>query len=181
MNFNSTILIHPGLGNSGENHWQSIWGKRFPEFRRILQKNWDTPVCNEWIQTLDKEIMKFSPEKVILVAHSLACTTVSYWAARYKRKIKGALLVGPSDTEAESYPPGTTGFKPVPLHLLPFRSIVVISSNDPFVSVERALLFAEKWGSELVNLGNAGHINVASGHGEWEEGLVYLKKLDGAD
>lgn len=181
MEFKSTILVHPGLGNSGKGHWQTLWERGFPQFMRIAQRNWETPVCIEWIQKLDDEVMKYSPGNVIIVAHSLACATVSYWAARYKRRIKGALLVGPSDTEADSYPPGTTGFKPVPLYRLPFRSIVVMSTNDPFVSIERASLFAEKWGSVLVNIGNAGHINVASGHGEWDEGLFILKKLEEPD
>ena len=176
--FQSIVLIHPGLGNSGPDHWQTKWGKIYPEFKRVQQVNWDTPVCDEWIKTLDEEVMKYPIDKVILVGHSLACTTISYWAAKYKRNIKGALLVGPSDTEADSYPPGTTGFKPVPLLRLPFPSIAVMSTNDPYVSVNRAQLFAEKWGSELVNIGDAGHINVASGHGEWEDGLKYLKNLD---
>jgi predicted alpha/beta hydrolase family esterase len=88
------------------------------------------------------------------------------------------LLVGPSDTEADSYPPGTSGFKPVPLFKLPFPSIAIMSTNDPYVSNVRATLFAEKWGSELVNIGNAGHINTAAGYGDWEEGLKYLKQLD---
>ena len=115
---------------------------------------------------------------MILVAHSLACTTVAYWAQKFNVKIKGALLVGPSDTEADTYPPGTTGFKPVPLIKLPFRSIVVASTNDYYVTLARAAQFAESWGSELVNIGEAGHINVASGYGDWNAGLEFLKKLD---
>jgi predicted alpha/beta hydrolase family esterase len=178
MEFQSVILIHPGLNNSGPEHWQTKWERKYPEFYRIQQTNWDKPICEDWIQHLDEEIMKYSPGNVILVAHSLACTTVSYWADRYKRQIKGALLVGPSDTEADSYPPGTSGFKPVPLLKLPFRTIFVMSTNDPYVSNERATLFAEKWGSELVNIGNAGHINAAAGYGDWEEGLKYLRQLD---
>jgi predicted alpha/beta hydrolase family esterase len=178
MEFHSTILVLAGLGNSGEDHWQSHLERKFPDFHRIRQKEWNLPVCKEWIHTLDLEVMKYSPENVILVAHSLACATICFWAAKYKRKIKGALLVGPSDTEADSYPPGTTGFTPVPLNKLPFRTIVVMSTNDPYVSTARALLFAEKWNSELVNIGKAGHINVASGYGEWEECLSLLKGLD---
>ena len=178
MKFQSAILIHPGLNNSGTEHWQTKWEKKYPELHRVQQANWDKPICKDWIQQLDEEIMKYSPANVILVAHSLACTTVSYWAAYYKRQIKGALLVGPSDTEADSYPPGTTGFKPVPLLRLPFPSIVVMSANDPYVSIERAMLFAEKWGSDIVNIGNAGHINAAAGYGDWEEGLNYIKQLD---
>ena len=176
--FRSEIFIHPGLGNSGSEHWQSLWCKLFPEFHRIEQAEWETPECETWIANLDREIMKFSPENVILVGHSLACCTIAYWARKYGRKIKAAMLVGPSDTEAPSYPPGTNGFTPIPLIRLPFPSLVVLSSDDPYVSVKRGMLFAENWGSEMVNIGNAGHINVASGHGNWNEGIELLRKLD---
>ena len=177
--FKSRILILPGLGDSGEGHWQTIWEKQFG-FKRVVQKNWDTPTCADWIETIDKEITRSDEAKVILVGHSLACVTTVFWSLRYKRNIKGALLVAPSDIEAESYPPGTKGFSPMPLKKLPFRSIVVASSNDYYVSLERAHFFANAWGSELVNIGEAGHINVSAGFGAWEKGLDHLKRLDAA-
>ena len=76
------------------------------------------------------------------------------------------------------FPAGATGFSPVPLIKLPFPSIVVASTNDFFVTLERAQQFATAWGSEFVNIGDAGHLNVASGYGEWDAGLEILKKLD---
>jgi uncharacterized protein len=164
--FNSTILIHPGLGNSGPQHWQSLCEKEHG-FTRIEQQDWETPVCEAWIATINDYVSPNDPKDVILVGHSLACTAIAYWAQKYKVEIKGALLVAPSDTEAGTYPPGTTGFKPVPLFKLPFPSIVVASADDYYVSLERATQFAEAWGSELVNIGDAGHINVASVYGEW--------------
>jgi predicted alpha/beta hydrolase family esterase len=86
--------------------------------------------------------------------------------------------VAPSDTEAPSYPKGTTGFLPMPLNRLSFPSIAAVSNNDFYVTTERAKLFAKAWGSEIVEIGNVGHINVDAGYGEWEEGLLLLKKLD---
>ncbi len=59
----------------------------------------------------------------------------------------------------------------MPLIPLPFPSIVVASTDDPCVSLDRAELFARSWGSRLVNLGKAGHINSASRLGSWPEGL----------
>jgi len=177
MQFKSTVLMLPGLGNSGEGHWQTIWQQRFG-FARINQVDWDTPVCDDWISTIDNTIKTYDSDKVILVAHSLACTTISAWAKKYNGKVKAALLVALSDTEAESYPPGTVGFNPMHLNKLPFPSIAVTSNNDFYVTPERAAYFAQCWGSELINIGNAGHINVASGHGEWNEGLELLQRLD---
>ncbi|RRB04021.1 RBBP9/YdeN family alpha/beta hydrolase [Larkinella rosea] len=178
MNFTSRVLIIPGLGNSGEQHWQSSWERQYPDFERIHQKDWDTPVCEDWIMQIDRAVMADDPANVLLVGHSLACSTIAYWAQTFNRPIKGALLVGPSDTEAESYPPGTTGFAPIPLLKLPFPSIVVASTNDFYVTLDRATFFAQSWGSKLVNIGAAGHINVNSGHTEWSEGLLLLQELE---
>jgi predicted alpha/beta hydrolase family esterase len=175
--FKSTILILPGLNGSGEAHWQTIWEKQF-NFTRVEQRDWDLPVCDEWVTTLDEAVLARDAKDIVLVGHSTACVQVAFWAARFNRKIKGALLVAPSDTDASSYPEGPTGFAPMPLNRLPFPSITVTSIDDHYVTLERAKLFAESWGSELVNVGKAGHINVAAGYGAWPEGLVYLRKLD---
>jgi predicted alpha/beta hydrolase family esterase len=176
--FKSSVLILPGLGNSGEGHWQTLWENQF-KFRRVMQKNWDTPVCSDWVETIDKAISARDPSHVILVGHSLACVTTVFWSVRFNRKIKGALLVAPSDAEADTYPSGTSGFTPMPLKKLPFPSITVTSNNDYYVTRERAHSFASAWGSELIDIGEAGHINIASGFGAWDRGLELLKKLDG--
>lgn len=178
FNFISQVLIHPGLNNSGDLHWQTQWERLFPSFVRIQQTEWDKPICSDWIETIDKTVMQYEPKNVILVGHSLACAAIAFWARRYQRVIKGALLVAPSDTEADSYPEGTTGFVPMPLNKLPFPSIAVVSSNDVYVTEERAKQFAQAWGSALVNIGNAGHINSNSNLGNWEEGLRLLEQLD---
>ena len=96
---------------------------------------------------------------------------------RKRGKVRGALLVAPSDVEAPSYPPGSVGFIPVPLVRFPFASIVVASSDDRYVTVERAAQFARAWGSELADVGVRGHINSDSGLGEWAEGQALLDGL----
>lgn len=178
MNFISQVLIHPGLGNSGEQHWQTVWEKRYPQFIRIQQKDWDTPQRTDWVRTLDEHIMRYDPGEVIVVGHSLACCTIGYWAREYNRKIKGALLVAPSDTESDVYPKGTIGFNPMPLETLNFPSITVMSTNDVYVTIDRAKTFANAWGSEMISIGNAGHINAESKLGFWEFGLELLGRLD---
>ncbi len=169
-------LTVPGVTNSSANHWQSLWEKEFPEkFRRIEQAEWHTPICDDWIET---EVRKASPEKVVLVAHSLGCTAVALWTKRFGTRIKGGFLVAPSDCEAETYNFDTKGFAPIPLGKLPFKSLVAASTNDEYVSFERAKQFADAWGSEFFNVGAKGHINTSAGFGEWSEGLELLKNLD---
>jgi uncharacterized protein len=176
---NSIYLIVPGLGNSGPQHWQTLWEKEFPDkFTRIQQANWDTPTCSDWIETIENEVRKHEIENVVLIAHSLGCTAVAHWAKQFETKIKGAFLVAPSDCEAETYTFDTKGFAPIPLEKLPFKSMVVASTNDYYVSLQRAEFFAKSWGSELVNVGAKEHINADAGFGEWQVGLDLLKKLD---
>ena len=169
-------FVLPGLNNSGEAHWQTLWEQQYG-FTRIQQRDWDELVRTEWVDGIDAEVMKQDPRKVILIAHSLACCTVAYWAATYHRVIRGALLVGPSDTEAATYPAGTTGFMPMPLQHLPFPSLVVASSNDYYVSAARARFFASCWGSRFYDVGPRGHINSSSNLGSWTEGYELLQTL----
>lgn len=177
MEKTSTILIVPGLGSSGAQHWQTLWQRRHPEFLRVEQKDWESPACSDWVANLDRSVMQHDPAQVVLVAHSLACIAVAFWAKQYRRPIKAALLVAPADSEATGFPEGTFGFTPIPLEPLPFQSLVISSTTDPYITEARARQLARVWGSDFVSIGAAGHINTDSGFGEWEEGLELLKRL----
>lgn len=170
------ILIIPGLNNSGPDHWQSHWERTLPNVERVHQRDYDAPVCSEWGDTIQKAVERDGPD-VVLVGHSSGAIAIPHWAKRYGPRIKGAMLVGPSDVERPDFPYQITGFAPIALDPLPFPSIVVASSDDPYVSLERATFFASKWGSQLVDIGPAGHINTQSGHGPWPEGIEILKEL----
>jgi hypothetical protein len=172
----TTILNVPGLFNSGPDHWQTHWERKLPNMQRIHQRDYDKPVCSEWVETIEAAVQKHGPD-VVLVGHSSGAIAIPHWAAKYPQKIKGAMLVGPSDVEHPNFLKNATGFKPIPLQKLPFPAVVVASSEDPYVSLERAEYFAECWGARLVNIGPAGHINAASGHGEWAEGMEILETL----
>jgi predicted alpha/beta hydrolase family esterase len=170
-------LILPGFHDSDAGHWQSRWEARDETLLRVIQDDWETPHCADWIARLDQAVA-LTGRDTVLVAHSAGCALVAHWAVGdFSMRIRGALLVAPSDPEAASFPPGPRGFAPVPLLRLRFRSIVVASSNDPYVTLSRAETFAKKWGSEFVMIGEAGHINSASGLGEWAEGLALLNTL----
>lgn len=170
------VFILPGLYNSGPDHWQTHWEQEYG-FTRILQQDWETPVCDEWTATIDKAVSAEQMNDIVLVGHSLACCTIVRWAEKYGRNIHGALLVGPSDVEAPSYPTGTLGFAPMPLYRLPFPSIVIASNNDEYVTLERATYFSNAWGSELVTLDKLGHINSASKLRNWPQGFSHLQRL----
>jgi uncharacterized protein len=176
----TNYYIIPGLGNSDETHWQTYFESLDSNIKRINQVEWDAPNCADWLETIDLVLAETDLSTVVLIGHSLGCATIAHWVEKYKKTIKGAMLVAPSDLETPQYATfPTTGFTPMSLNKLPFKSIVVASSNDVWVTTERALHFANAWGSEFINIGEAGHINVASGHGEWKEGFELLKKYFG--
>ena len=171
----TNYFIIPGLGNSGPDHWQTYFEESQANFQRINQQEWDSPNLSDWIETIDKVISAYDPMTVILIGHSLGCSTIAHWAVNYKKKIKGALLVAASDFETPQYTFPAKGFTPIPAEKINFKTIVVASSDDPWVSLDRAKYFADSWGSEFINIGNAGHINAASGHRQWTKGLDILK------
>lgn len=166
------VLTVPGLWNSGPLHWQTHWEQKHG-WERVQQRNWDRPDRDEWVRTLDDAIATQS-QPVVLAAHSLGCSLVAQWAKESGCAVAGAFLVAPSDVEAPGYPEEGRSFATMPLARLPFPSLVVASSNDEYVSLERARQFADAWGSELRVIGDAGHINGASGHGPWPEGEAML-------
>jgi predicted alpha/beta hydrolase family esterase len=171
------ILVVPGLGGSGPTHWQSHWERALPGAERVDQTDWGRPTLGEWTANLVEAIRR--RPGALLVAHSLGCALVAHLAAIIGgRGVSGALLVAPADVDRDT-PAGKTlkGFAPMPCQRLPFPSLVVASHSDPFVAIERAEAFARAWGSAFADLGDAGHINVDSGHGPWFEGRVYLDQL----
>lgn len=172
------LLILPGLGNSGEKHWQTFWHKKFENSIRLAQDNWDEPIREEWLERLNEEVSKLE-KPTILVAHSLAVSLVLHWAASNSNKnIVGALLVAPADVDSPQHTPDIIrNFSPMPIYKLPFPSILVASENDPYASFERKQYFATQWGSEFVNVGQKGHINSDSDLKYWEEGQLILQQL----
>ena len=172
------ILILPGLGNSGDKHWQTFWHKKFKNSIRLVQDEWDEPIREKWLERLNEVVSKLD-RPTILVAHSLAVSLVLHWAETTNNpNIVGALLVAPADVDSPQHTPDIIrNFSPMPIYKLPFPSIVVASENDPYASFERKKYFAEMWGSDFVNIGEQGHINSESDLKFWEEGQLILQQL----
>jgi predicted alpha/beta hydrolase family esterase len=172
------VLIVPGLGNSGPQHWQRLWQAELgPRARAVEQADWDRPDFADWIARLDAAIAT-SPEPPVLVAHSLSCALVAHWSVQQNHAIAGAMLVAPADVDSDAHtPPEMRAFRPMPMATLPFHSIVIASSDDPYVDRNRAAAFATAWGSRFVDIGAAGHINTGSGFGAWPLGRLLLDEL----
>jgi predicted alpha/beta hydrolase family esterase len=171
------ILIVPGLGGSGPHHWQTYLERSFPGASRVHQDDWNRPDRMSWTERLTAAV-DASPGAV-LVAHSLGCAVVAHAAAtRPDLPVAAALLVAPADVDCEyDAPDRLRGFAPMPCTPLPFRSIVVASTDDPCMTLARARTFADDWGAEFVDAGALGHINVEAGFGPWPDGERMLRNL----
>ena len=172
----ASVLIVPGWGDSGPGHWQSLWQRAHPAFRRVVQRDWQYPIRAEWVETLTREIRAES-QPPIVVAHSLGCIALAHAVAAASLPVASALLVAPPDVDDPDFPPVIEGFAPIPRQRLPFASIVVVSRNDPFTAFERAAALAEAWGSRLIDAGNSGHLNADAGFGAWPLGERLLAEL----
>jgi hypothetical protein len=169
----------PGLHNSNEDHWQTRFEQSDPvNFKRVKQVNWDEPDCATWIDQIESELKDLNHSELILIGHSIGCMAIVKWQEKFGHKIKGALLVAPSDSERENYPTYITGFIPIPTKKFPFPTIVVASDNDHVTEIERSKEFAKNWGSKLIILENAGHIEPKSGFGDWPLGLELIATLE---
>ncbi len=174
----STVLVLPGWNDSGPRHWQTIWEQEEPSFRRVQQKDWITPQVSDWIEEISREVARARPP-IVFAAHSLGCIALAHWAQTASpelfRRIKGALLAAPADVDRLECAEPIRNFRPVPRGGLPFASVVVASSDDPYTPLARARELAGCWGSRFVDIGPADHI--ATNMGDWPEGKRLLRSL----
>lgn len=187
-----TVLIVPGLREHVCDHWQTLLEADLHQARRPVRS---VPAmgraeldCASRVAAIEREVRAIAGP-VVLAAHSGGCVMVAHWAVRHAAGcVRGALLATPPDFE-EALPAGyptlddlrAKGWLPVPREALPFPSIVAASRNDPLCRFERAAGYAHAWGSLLVDIGEAGHLNPASGHGRWPRALPFIDELIAID
>ena len=183
----ATILVVPGLRDHVAQHWQTLLAARLQDARRpvrsVTPMGRDNLSCEARVEAIEREARAIAGP-VVIVAHSGGCISVAHWARRTRRAVRAALLATPPDFETPlpaGYPTleelRDGGWLPVPRERLPFRSIVAASRNDPLSSCDRAQALAADWGSECVDLGLVGHLNPASGYGEWPGADALIEAL----
>jgi predicted alpha/beta hydrolase family esterase len=166
------LLVLPGFGGSGPDHWQSRWLTKLSSSRRVEHSDWSSGERARWVASLVAEAAR-STRPAVIIAHSVGAIVVAHAAPLLREKVVGAYLVAPSDWERPNLVPDLAhDFAPIPRERLPFPSVVVASRNDPYCDFERASEFAAAWGAEVADAGAAGHLNVESGHGPWPEGAL---------
>lgn len=180
----TTVLIVPGLREHVPGHWQTLLQARLPKVRSVPPLTEDKLNLDARVEAIKREVEQIDGP-LILVAHSAGVLMVVHWAARYSRPVKGALLATPPDLDArwpEGYPTpqslAENGWTPLPRRRLPFPSLVAASENDHLASLAAVQRMARDWGGSLVELGCVGHLNPASGFGDWPRADALIRQLD---
>jgi len=178
-----TVVIVPGLRDHVPNHWQTLLAEQLPHSVTVPRMRTDKLSCAAWVDQLERTLAVVEGP-VVLVAHSGGVMMVVHWALQHQRPIHGALLAAPADLESplpEGYPSldalRRNGWLPVPRSRLAFPSIVAASTNDPLARFGRVAQYAADWGSRVVNIGAAGHLNPASGYGVWPRATEFIRQL----
>jgi predicted alpha/beta hydrolase family esterase len=175
------LLIIPGLGGSGPDHWQTRWEQKLSTARRVEQRDWNTARRDEWVAAIVAAI-EASNRPIILVAHSLGVIAAIHASRETAPWIKGAFLVAaPSEEKLTDVAEADAAFRPYWREKLPFPAVLVASRDDPYSTYADAEALARGWGAKLIDAGPSGHLNAESGHGPWPEGLLqfaaFMKRI----
>lgn len=164
------LLIVPGLHGSGPDHWQTWLERSQPGAVRIQVEDWGHADLGRWSAAIDESLQRHRATAWIAVAHSFGCLALAHHAAQGGRGIHGALMVAPANPDRFGLDEGQV------VQPMPFASTLVVSDNDPWMSRADALYFGQRWGSALVEAGDAGHINPATGFGAWPEARGWVRQ-----
>jgi uncharacterized protein len=159
-------LIVAGLDGSPAPHWQHWWAATDADSIMVALSDPTRPVPAVWETELAGIILRHP--YCILVGHSLGAVLIARVLATWPQlRVRAALLVAPAETVGADRI-GTFG--PIPETKFRIPTTVVATHNDPWMVFGRSRHLARAWGSELIDMGLAGHINVASGFGPWSDG-----------
>ncbi|TQL55443.1 RBBP9/YdeN family alpha/beta hydrolase [Subtercola boreus] len=170
------FTIVPGSGGSGPDHWQTLWEAELPVAVRIAPPSWDDHDPADWSRSLDVAADAHGSERAVLVAHSFGCLVAVDWAVRNSSRVAGLFLVAPPDRRgiARDMIAGLDHTDDIRLDV---PAEVLISTDDPYCSSERALKLARAWRAVPRVLGALGHINASSGLGAWPDGRQMLDEF----
>ena len=173
----SKTLIVPGLDGSPSPHWQDWWARTDPNAMFVDLPDPRRPIHEAWEAALAVMILRHPGS--ILVGHSLGSVLIAQMLDRWSGlRVRGAVLVAPADPMARFDDcRRIRRFGPLPDRALDVPTVLVASRNDPWMSFDRSRDLADDLGADLIDLGHAGHVNVASGFGPWPGGKVIRDRL----
>jgi predicted alpha/beta hydrolase family esterase len=169
--FDKVVILH-GYAGSGANHWQTWLARRcralglethYPKLPKKYR-----PQREEWLAAL-KPLARSWNERTVVVGHSLGCPTALQLLLS-PRKLGLLLLVAPTSeprirrSELNFLASFYEGLDLQRAAQRVLRTEVLVSDNDPWVSVKEARATARALHGKLHVLPKAGHINIATGY-----------------
>lgn len=170
-----TLVFVAGYGNSGPTHWQRRWHEARPGSRWVEQADWENPERAAWVAGIARTVAAVKGP-VFFVTHSLGGLAVAAWSRESAQPVAGALLVAVPDPDRPDFPAAIRGFGAPMLAPLRFPARMVTSTDDPYSTPERSAALARAWGCTPHDVGACGHINTASGLGDWPAGQELLER-----
>lgn len=163
------ILVVPGLNGSGPGHWQHYFVADHEQAALVEQADWVNPQAGRWLHRLEQAVI--ANPGALIIGHSLGSILAARLASSSVASlVGGALLVAPADIERTSTLHARTyEFGTIPLAPLPFPTLVVASRDDVYMERDKARDIAAAWRAPFLDIGKAGHINIASGFGRWAQ------------
>jgi len=171
------LLLH-GWGGSDYPHWQA-WlacelAKEYGTVSFPLIQHPHFPHLNRWRKEVKAHLADFRPDTVI--CHSLANTLWFHLCNEGEiAPVKRLILVSPPrldcriDTIKSFFP------VKVPTHLFAENATLIVSTNDPYLTLEEAWKLQERLAIPMKTIEKGGHINADSGYGPWPWILEFLK------
>ncbi|CAH1563528.1 RBBP9/YdeN family alpha/beta hydrolase [Vibrio owensii] len=177
------ILIIPGYKDSPKGHWQTWIEKQYPNAERLKTIDYHQPVLFNWSAHISEYLAK-QAHPVTIVAHSFSCLAAVIAIKQHRPLVNAALLVAPAspirftkDGHTKKFPTSPTISSALPDEPLGITGLIVASQNDPWMDYEDACELSLKWGMPFHNVGDAGHINIESGHGPYPKVKMLLDSL----
>ncbi|MDD5717619.1 MAG: alpha/beta hydrolase [Sulfuricurvum sp.] len=164
------VLMLHGWGGSDDPHWQAWLSgeivKKYGAVNFPLLDNPHFPSKNRWMKQVKALLSEFNPD--IVICHSLANILWFHLCNEGEiSPIKRLLLVAPPSLNCTLET--LKSFFPLeaPTTLFAKEAMLVTSDNDPYMSADEAQLLQKSLAIPMNVIHNGGHINTASGYGEW--------------
>ena len=177
---NKRVLILHGLSGSDFPHWQANLAMDLIKENYIVSfpsfPNKNNPKLQEWKDFLKKELEHFKPN--IVVCHSLANILWFHVCDELDIKLDKLMLVAPVSRNRTIEEAKTFFPYPIAKDLKAKEIIMAASTNDPYMSIEEAIELQSKLNIGMKIMEDAGHINAASGFGNLDCALDWIKRVD---
>jgi predicted alpha/beta hydrolase family esterase len=160
-----TLLI-PDPAGLTDGHWQSWWAQIERDAEMLDWSAASDPEQYDRAALVAASIIAHPGS--VLVAHGAGCQIAARALATLAIPgVAAALLVAPACRLHDKF----SRLASIVQDELSVPTTVVASRSDPWIDLEQAKSLASDWGAQFVDLGDAGHIDEASGFGPWPGGI----------